>query len=258
MNFIITGAARTGSTMLRHALDSHDVIVCHGEVFTNDGIKGLSSKLSATYKTINGVAESMDTYYDSERFRFLEDFILSAELNECETIGFKFKTDEYFDGRYKDVRVFIKTKIEKVIHIKRQNLLDQYISHALVLKGINPTVLLSGAIDESSLLTRMMRLFRSSRIKVDLSSLDEYCQNILTRESELESELSHIDSMVVWYEDIIDNPQAQFSILCNFLEVKKQDLLIKTQKIVTDIESHVINYQEAKDFVQSKSYDQKR
>src|SRR5262245_66621142 len=83
--FIILCAARTGSTMLRHMLNSHPDVRCHGEVMTGRGLDSLASArdgdASATRALLNRRA--------SDPQGFLEEVVLDP--GGAKAVGFKIK-----------------------------------------------------------------------------------------------------------------------------------------------------------------------
>ena len=95
--FIITCAARTGSTMLRYLLDGHPEICCHGEVFVRKGLLRFIFKNRRSFGLSSGYKELQQAYQQKPLEDFLSKDLLNITHNAQQAVGFKFKTDEYFD-----------------------------------------------------------------------------------------------------------------------------------------------------------------
>src|SRR5262245_61558777 len=122
--FIILCAARTGSTMLRHMLNSHPVVRCHGEVMTGrslDALAGLDqSGDESSTRTLTELRRS-----DPERF--LEECVLDP--GPARAVGFKIKYEELLRREYAWLLEWLKSRRDiRVIHLRRENRLKRLIS----------------------------------------------------------------------------------------------------------------------------------
>ena len=130
--FLVSCAARSGSTMLCTLIRSHPQAICHGEVLAQEqppvsGIYARKSKENPEF------ARKIRRYRDQHPQRFLYDIAFNPQGRRC--VGFKFKTDEAFQPRFEAIReVIAADKDIKIIHLIRRNLLDQYVSHRVVEK----------------------------------------------------------------------------------------------------------------------------
>src|SRR5215813_14269635 len=73
--FIILCAARTGSTMLRHMLNSHPDVRCHGEVMTG---RGLDALVRGDRNADPSATRALMNRRESDPQGFLEDVVLDA------------------------------------------------------------------------------------------------------------------------------------------------------------------------------------
>src|SRR5882762_5828788 len=126
--FIILCAARTGSTMLRHLLDSHPEICCYGEIMAdqvtpdrwNSAARGKHSRL-------------MDLYRNGPR-QFLEQFGLYPP--QAKAVGFKIKYDELVLADHAWLLQWLRDHREvRVIHLRRENRLKRFISYFTATRG---------------------------------------------------------------------------------------------------------------------------
>src|SRR5262249_26215232 len=127
--FIILCAARTGSTMLRHMLNSHPNVRCHGEVMTGRGLDSLAGDR-------DGDAAVTRTLLDrrgSDPQGFLEDVVLDP--GSAKAVGFKIKYEELLLSDYAWLLGWLKSHREiRVIHLTRENRLKRLVSEVTATK----------------------------------------------------------------------------------------------------------------------------
>jgi len=232
--FIITCAARTGSTMLRYLLDDHPEICCHGEVFIRQGILRFIFKNRRSFGLSPGYLDYQPRYKSKTIENFLSHDLLSTANKNQKAVGFKFKTDEFFDSGYTEITDYLRdNKNIKVIHLRRRNLIAQYISYQFVKKKINPTV----SFEESD--TRSSR-----KLTLNKKQLFNYLHDVTQREESIESELAKHQIHRVWYEDLNNNKERYLGDILDFLEVKKLILPATTKKLIVNYENHITNLKE--------------
>src|SRR5262249_46347595 len=121
--FIILCAARTGSTMLRHLLNSHPRIVCHGEVMsvTNlDSFAGLAARSEAFRQALADASQR-------DRRRFLEEYVLDP--GGADAVGFKIKYEELLLPDFAWLLGWLRAAPDlSVIHLRRENRLKRLVS----------------------------------------------------------------------------------------------------------------------------------
>ena len=246
--FIITCAARTGSTMLRYMLDSHPQITCNGEVFK---ARGLSRFLKADKRPygLSPLYEHLsDDFRNSQVVDFIARHLLQVSDANSKASGFKFKTDEYFNTSFTEVSNYIQfNKSIKVIHLKRRDLLAQYVSHLMVKKKKSKTVefdtTMSGSNNSSI-----------APIKISMNRLMNFLEDVVGREERIINEMRHHDILEVFYEDII-NPEGQcLKELQSFLNVPSQELKTETKKIILEYQSLIKNKTEVITAIKSSKF----
>jgi hypothetical protein len=221
--FIISCAARTGSTMLQQMLDSHPDVLCHGEVL-DSGTVGL---LSGRYIEKRWKAPEVDALlwrYRSERPEaFLYDVVFDAQ--GARAVGFKFKTDEAFAGDRAQRafgRLVARDVDVKVIRLRRRNLLEQYISHQVARRtGVN-YMRADGVPPEVDPIT------------IDAADVIRYMGDVLARERQADEAYASHRQWPVEYEDLLERgPETQAAML-RFLGVDVRPLEVSTRKILRD------------------------
>ncbi len=101
--FVIFSQARPGSTMLALSLNSHQHVVCHGEVLSRVGIERLGSPEKLIY-TLKGklrklFGASLLRERDADPIRFLEEHVWPIEAKH---VGFKMVLEDIFLSPHKE------------------------------------------------------------------------------------------------------------------------------------------------------------
>lgn len=126
--FIVTCAARTGSSMLVLFLQSHPDICAHGEVLAP---KGPLNFYGLNYKIGDVPLEAvLMAIRDEDPVAFLHRFVWQPGTRSAS--GFKGKYEELLMPRYASVlSALVADPAIKVIHLVRENLLARYLSQHL-------------------------------------------------------------------------------------------------------------------------------
>jgi len=120
--FIITCAARTGSTMLRYLLDGHPEICCHGEVFVRKGLVRFIFKNRRSFGLSQGYKELQQAYQQKPLEDFLSKDLLNITHNAQQAVGFKFKTDEFFDRGYAEIADYLRRENQIEQELRRNQI----------------------------------------------------------------------------------------------------------------------------------------
>lgn len=227
--FIINCAARSGSTMLVNLLRSNPQVLCHGEVIGADRIGHIAGTYGQARSQDSRVDETLAELRRADPVRFLYDVVFDAQGRKV--VGFKFKTDEALDPRHADIATLIREDRDiKVVHLRRRNVLDQYISHQVVLHQTGMTLLKEGE-DRPEV----------QPFEVDVRSAVEYVLDVLRREAESEHIYSGHRSFAVDYEDVSQDGHPSLEGLQAFLDVAPRDLTTPTRKILQRNDTLVTN-----------------
>jgi hypothetical protein len=233
--FIISSAARTGSTFLLTLLRSHPDILVHGEVLTTAERPGM---IIGSYNVKRKRDPDYEAALGSEMRERPERFIQSIlfDSQDRKIAGFKFKTDEAFNPEYRSYSdVIFGDKDIKVIHLVRRNLVDQYISHMIVLHQTGVT-LIHHEKDRPEM----------TPFKADIDHAVTYCHDVVERERRSVDAYANHRSVNVVYENLVEGNDHRASVL-KFLGVKDLPLTTGIKKIIQDSGSLVTNLNELRE-----------
>jgi LPS sulfotransferase NodH len=122
--FVVVGVARTGSTLLLNLLNAHPTVIAFGELFRGDGAIGWDIPPFVTQQSLRlrGMAETQPS-------EFLQNMVFRRWPREVSAVGFKLF---YYHAR-SGPQAMVWDHLRKepslaIIHIKRRNILEQYLS----------------------------------------------------------------------------------------------------------------------------------
>lgn len=122
--FLVVGVARTGSTLLLSLLNAQPRVIAFGEVFRGDGRIGWDMP---PFLTRQGA--SVTQLHAERPIEFLETEVFRRWPREVSAVGFKLFYYHARTGRHAAVWDYLKDQPDlAVIHIKRLNVLEQYLS----------------------------------------------------------------------------------------------------------------------------------
>jgi LPS sulfotransferase NodH len=231
VKFVIICAARTGSTFLVHLLRSNPQVISHGEVFTDSGIGFLMGKYAQQRRRGELSEEELYQLRTDSLPGFFDKYVYDFQGKKA--AGFKFKTDEMFLELYADVTNYLQENSNiQVLFLRRKNLLDQYISHQVVLNQTAVTLI----TDDKD--RPVVQPF-----EVDINDCKKYIACVKQREKDALRLLSGHDVYFVNYEELVDS-QHVHGEMQRFLKLDVQPLSSKTKKIIKRQEDIVLNYTE--------------
>lgn len=122
--FVIVGTARTGSTLLLNLLNASPHALSFGELFRGDGRIGWDTEPFQTYQSAR-----LARLIEDDPLRFLAAEVFRKWPGEVRAVGFKIFYYHARTGRQAAVWDAIRDDPDIIlIHIKRVNLLEQYLS----------------------------------------------------------------------------------------------------------------------------------
>ena len=240
--FVICCAARTGSTFLVHLLRSNPEILCHGEVIDLAKAGALVGTYSEKRKESLEFEQALHKKLIENPELFLYDNIFDSQ--DRKAVGFKFKTDELFDPGYARYKELLGADKEiKVIHLVRKNLLDQYISHQVVLNQTGITLLHSDAPAPD------IRPFTC-----DITRAIAYFEDVAQREVLSQKFYAGHRSVSVSYESLQEKSSGDAEAIQKFLGVTVTPLASSTKKIIKDNRELLINLDETVNALSSAGF----
>jgi LPS sulfotransferase NodH len=122
--FVVVGVARTGSTLLLNLLNAHPTVIAFGELFRGDGAIGWDIPPFVTQQSLR-----LRRVAETQPLEFLENAVFRRWPTEVLAVGFKLF---YYHARF-GLQAMVWDHLRKqpglaIIHIKRRNILEQYLS----------------------------------------------------------------------------------------------------------------------------------
>ncbi|MBI2993849.1 MAG: sulfotransferase [Gammaproteobacteria bacterium] len=248
INFAIIAPARSGSTMLIHALNSHPAICCHSEVFGRYRVSGFSPKARQAVLPESDNMEK-EAYWDFLlRLReqchpaFLRDCIYSAKIAK-RAVGFKILYTQFLDLHFADLAASLSEDMDiKIVYLRRRNMFRRHLSEQIFMDRR----LKEGSAEPAP---------GTTRVNIDL---DRFVQDVRNHEAALrriQAALEGHKNMTVFYEDLVHNKAQTVSALLAYLAVTPRDLVFRTEKVSSDdLESMITNLSEVRNRVKDPKY----
>jgi hypothetical protein len=243
--FIILTTARTGSTMLVKALQTHPEIVCTGENFL------LKRKMVPK-----------DFRFPFWKFPFLPNKVQYALNLPKLWFGLNRFLDDFYSGYHKE-RVGIKAKGFKLMvyqtyfmpgifqYLKKNNIKVIVLFRENILKN---ALSLLRAIETGIYRIKDGNTVRLPKLYVDVNLLEKQMGRAVLAKKELEVKTASLDRLKIAYEDF-QNWDASVNKILKFLGVSSIPLAVATKKINPDkLEDMVENYDEMIGWIKQKGY----
>ena len=125
--FCVIAQARSGSTLLRHALNAHPEICCHGEVLSRQWINGLVPIDNPTIdRSPKPVVERLLAARDDDIGHFLDKHVYAIDM-PC--VGFKIVYEDLFKSDASEqIFDYLHQNHIHIIHLVRLNKFRAYVS----------------------------------------------------------------------------------------------------------------------------------
>lgn len=157
--FVIIGQERTGSNLLQTLLASHSNILSFGEIFNVDEQVRKKALWSFVWNTRNGASlipsptKELLSPEDVQILRarslkivkpltlednpaeYLAKYVYKEYPDDIKAVGFRLFYSHARNDEWKEAWEYLKSAHVKIIHLKRKNLLDRYLSYALALRS---------------------------------------------------------------------------------------------------------------------------
>jgi hypothetical protein len=231
--FIVLNAARTGSTMLAHMLNSHADVRCHGEVLGPGKGKPGDRLVGVDYATNPDIADRLMLERDNDPQRFLEERVYGDD--SLGAAGFKIKYEELQKPDFGPILDWlVDERSIKVIHLVRRNRLKRFVSEVTAVRIYGSFQLTDAAQ-------------RPEAPRFTLSA--EECRADFSKQEGREARFGGLfrehDVFDVGYEDLTDPSGAVLLSIQRFLGVDPVELRTPTLKLNPDRVQEVLeNYDE--------------
>ena len=242
--FMITCPARTGSTLLTSYLQSHPEILCHGEIYAREHVRDILGIYNKLQRENPEYGEALRNYRDNHPLAFLYKIALDRQARKV--VGFKLKHDELVRPYMKQTRDLIQKDTDiKIIHLRRENLLERYLSWYIVNHVTGITMRVKG-----------QSLPKIDQVKLDPNQCQENFEQTEKRYDFFKQIFIDHPVLEVTYEELIsEQKQQKLSEIQEFLGVKHIDLSSKLIKVTQkDVSETIENYGELRDFFSNTKY----
>ncbi len=236
---MVLGTQRSGTTFIRHCLNSHPEVNCYGELFTRN------YKANDSYYTcrMSNIGNRIKHYTAREKMvsNFLDD-LYKKEPNII--TGFKLMYSEIskFPPRFPMIIEYLKSAEAKTIHIVRRNVLKTLMSRETAKKRKQ---------------YHAKEKVLAVKINLPVKTLNKELDKISFENKFWQTAFSEDSYLRVDYEDFVENKDSESKRLLHFLGVKESvELLSKNVKLNSDsLEDLIENYNEVVKILSGTGYE---
>jgi LPS sulfotransferase NodH len=233
--FVITGAPRTGTTLLVRTLHAIEGVACHGELLNQGVVRGLMDgfePLLSSREQREARARRLLQQRDRDPVAFIRGVMDSGDG----AVGFKMLYQALLDARNQPVTRYLLAQQDVVfIHLQRRNALRRYVSECILRQG-GPNHSELGGRSERSLV-----------IRVDIEDFVRHNARLQSHAAAVGALLEGRPVYPVVYETLADDVPGVVSGICRFLGVEVAVAAIQPglRKVGADDLSEVVsNYRE--------------
>jgi LPS sulfotransferase NodH len=226
--FIIVGIARTGSTMLLDLLNGHSRIQAFGELFRQPDAIGWDVHPYRDYQI-----ERVLRLYRSDPCRFLETKVWGRWPRGQGAVGFKIF---YYHAREAPFAAIwdhlVRQEALRVIHIKRRNILAQYLSLQVAHK--------------TNVWSSTQRDTRApAPIRLGAEECRKHFEWVRALEAEIDGFFAGHRMLQVSYEELLADRKGEMTRIQRFLDVPEEEVRAKTVRQRTvPLREAIVNYDE--------------
>ncbi len=241
--YMITCAARTGSTMLVRLLRSHPEICSHDEILTSDTTGGITGTYLTKWGEEPDFIERLSAERDRDPIKFLYKIVL--DLQGKKAVCFKLKHDELILPKYKALRdEIVNDRDFRIIHLRRENLLRRYLSHHIANYVTHVTLAFNGeAIPEVPPVT------------LNPHECEKDFETIRSREAEFAELFAQHPSFSISYEEMVAGDAKKIGGLLDFMGVSPRVLTTTTRRLgCDDLRQAIANFEELRAYFAGSPY----
>jgi LPS sulfotransferase NodH len=229
--FVVVATARTGSTFLINLLNAHSQVLAFGELFRSPESIGWDVPPYAGFESKRQLS-----LYQSDPRGFLTEAVFRRWPRTCKAVGFKLF---YYHAREMPYAMvwdrLAQDKEILVLHLKRRNILAQYVSLELAHKT-NVWSAVSPCRE------------RIEPIRLDSDACRRHFEWVRKLETECDAFFAHHLITTIHYEDLTAQLDAQMKRIQKVLGLREEKPRLSSVRQRTSPLSHAIaNYSELKD-----------
>lgn len=227
--FVILGQERTGSNFLQMLLASHSSVLSFGEIF--NPAEEIRRRNSAIAKPLE---------LDDDPVEYLGKYVYKEYPDNVQAVGFRLFYSHARNNEWKGVREYLQSPDIKIIHLKRKNLLDRYLSFVLACRSNMWIALQEGKESKTY----------NEPVTINLAKCFQDFHRSLWYQEEADDFFQENPKIEVIYEDLCDDLVGESNRIQDFLELELEELAPKTRKQRTRKKSEVIaNYDDLEKYL---------
>ena len=224
--YVMIAQPRTGSTLMNLLLASHPNVLSFGEILHPAEETRRDNSVRSRIPVLT---------LDDDIIEYLENYVYKEYPDSITAVGFKLFYDHARNPEWSPVREYLRDTQVRVIHLKRKNLLDRYLSFELAMRS-NVWVDLKDKNNAPN-----------QPITLDPKKCFQNFHKTKWFEGETDDFFKDNPKLEVIYEELANDPDRNSRRILDFLKVDHQELTSKTRKQQTKNKAEVIaNYDELK------------
>jgi len=243
--YIILAWYRTGSNLIVNLLSSHPSIIAYSElfhppeIFWGEGVFGLSQQQND--QIIETRNKKTDLFLDKYVFRKYPAYI--------EAVGFKVLYPHFNDKRYKGLKkILLSSDDLKIIHLKRRDLLQVYVSKELAAKR--------RIMNETSSKRAYQNLLEIGKLYCPIENVESFFIDHSKRVKEYDDLLVSNKVLEVYYEDLVKNIQLGMKNVQDYLCVKQKKLnTVLVKQNVLSLQEIIANFLELSEYFKGTEWE---
>jgi LPS sulfotransferase NodH len=241
--YMITCAARTGSTMLVHLLRSHPEICSHDEIFSPGKIGGITGTYLIKRRADSEFIDRLSAERDRDPIKFL--YKIALDLQGKKSVCFKLKHDELILPEYKTLRdEIVNDRDFRIIHLRRENLLRRYLSYYIANEVTHVTMAIHGQV-----------IPEVPRVELDPQECQKDFEAIRSRELEFVELFAQHPSFSISYEEMVARDAEKIRALLDFMGVSPRELTTTTRRLgCDDLRQVIVNFEELRTYFAGSPY----
>ena len=241
--YMITCAARTGSTMLVHLLRSHPEICSHDEIFSPGKIGGMTGTYLIKRRAQPEFIDRLSAERDRDPIKFL--YKIALDLQGKKAVCFKLKHDELILPEYKTLRdEIVNDRDFRIIHLRRENLLRRYLSYYIANHVTHVTLAIRGQV-----------IPVVPRVELDPHECQRDFEAVRSRELEFAELFGQHPGFSISYEEMVARDAKKIRALLDFMGVSSRKLTTTTRRLgCHDLRQVIANFEELRTYFAGSPY----
>jgi LPS sulfotransferase NodH len=241
--YMITCAARTGSTMLVHLLRSHPDICSYGEIFSPHKVIGITGMYLEKGREEPDFIGWLSAERDRDPIKFL--YKIALDLQGKKAVCFKLKHDELILPEYKTLRdEIVNDRDFRIIHLRRENLLRRYLSHYIANRVTGVTWVVHG-----------QTIPEVQPVMLDPHECQKDFETVRSRELEFAELFAQHPNFSISYEEMVAGDAKKIGALLEFIGVSPRELTTTTRRLgCDDLRQVIANFEELRTYFAGGPY----